>query len=130
MKQLTDTELLTKTTTLLTNLATIVMPPECLKDFDVTGIIDAKEKWVIELREKEDRVPTALTGKEVVNDGFCTPVDVLTHAFSLKRIYLRFYRRRWKERGSTQHYSNTYDLHLPGMRTTKALGDFLKEFAR
>jgi len=51
----------------------------------------------------------------------------LTHAFSLKKIYLRLYRRLWKEKGTTKGYFNTYDLYIPGMKTTKEFRDFLKE---
>ena len=37
-------------------------------------------------------------------------------------------RRRWKEKGdSQQSYSNTYELHVEGMKTTKEFGAFLKE---
>jgi len=112
---------------LLRSMASILMPVEYLKDFDVKGVEDRPSEWVITLHEKEDRIPKELSGKEVVLDGYCNPVSIMTHAFSLKKIFLEIYRRRWKEPGSDRHYSNTYDLHLPGMKTTKAFGDFLKE---
>ena len=44
-----------------------------------------------------------------------------------EKIYLRLIRRRWKEKGTTKHYSNEYNLHIPGMKTTKEFRDFLKE---
>ena len=31
------------------------------------------------------------------------------------------------EKGTTKHYSNEYDLHIPGMKTTREFRDFLKE---
>ena len=109
------------------SMASILVPEEFLKDFEVTSVEDKPAEWVITLREKEDRVPKELTGKPVVLDGYCNPVSILTHAFSLKKIYLQMYRRRWKEPGGDEHYSNPYDLHLPGMRTSKEFGAFLKE---
>ena len=112
---------------LFCSLAGILVPEEYLKDFEVTSVDDKPAEWVITLREKEDRGPEELTGKMVVLDGYCNPVSILTHAFSLKKIYLQIYRRRWKEPGADRHYSNTYDLHLPGMRTSKEFGAFLKE---
>lgn len=60
-------------------------------------------------------------------DGYNNEIDILTHAFSLKKIYLRLTRRRWKEKGTTNHYSNEYNLNIPGMKTTKEFRDFLKE---
>jgi hypothetical protein len=103
------------------------IPEEYLKDFEPNSIEEKPGEWLIELVEKPDRVPAALRGKEVCLDGYCNEVDILTHAFSLKKIYLRLVRRRWKEKGGSKHYSNEYDLHIPGMKTTREFRDFLKE---
>ena len=115
---------------LLGSLATILIPKEYLEDFEVSNVEDKPSEWVITLVEKEDRVPKMLSGKASVLDGYCNPVSILTHAFSLKKIYLQLCRRRWKEPGGDRHYSNEYDLHLPGMKTTKEFGAFLKEISR
>jgi hypothetical protein len=105
----------------------ILIPEEYLKDFEPNSVENKPSEWVIELIEKEDRIPPALAGKEAVLDGYNNEIDILTHAFSLKKIYLRLIRRRWKEKGTTKHYSNEYDLHIPGMKTTREFRDFLKE---
>lgn len=105
----------------------IFVPQEYLNDFEVNHIEEQPDEWLIELVEKEDRVPKELDGKEAVLDGYCNSIDILTHAFSLKKIYLRLVRRRWKEKGGTKGYSNEYDLHIPGMKVTREFGDFLKE---
>ena len=105
----------------------IFVPEEYLVDFEVNHIENKPQEWVIELVVKEERVPKALAGTEVVLDGYNNEIDILTHAFSLKKIYLRLIRRRWKEKGTSKHYSNEYNLHIPGMKTTKEFRDFLKE---
>jgi hypothetical protein len=105
----------------------IFVPEEYLLDFEVNHIENKPQEWVIELVEKEERIPKALAGKEAVLDGYNNEIDILTHAFSLKKIYLRLIRRRWKEKGGTKHYSNEYDLNIPGMKTTPEFRDFLKE---
>ena len=105
----------------------ILIPEEYLQDFEPNCVENKPTEWVIELIEKEDRIPQALAGKEAVLDGYNNEIDILTHAFSLKKIYLRLIRRRWKEKGTTKHYSNEYNLHIPGMKTTKEFRDFLKE---
>lgn len=105
----------------------ILIPEEYLKDFEPNCVENKPTEWVIELVEKADRIPAALEGKDVVFDGYNNEIDILTHAFSLKKIYLRLIRRRWKEKGGTQGYSNEYDLHIPGMKTTREFRDFLKE---
>ncbi len=80
------------------------VPVEYLQDFDPNHVEELPDEWIIELVEKEDRIPKELKGKEVVFDGYCNSIDILTHAFSLKKIYLRLIRRRWKEKGSTKSY--------------------------
>ena len=105
----------------------ILIPEEYLKDFEPNSVENKPSEWVIELVEKADRIPAALIGKEAVLDGYNNEIDILTHAFSLKKIYLRLIRRRWKEKGTSKHYSNEYDLHIPGMKTTREFRDFLKE---
>jgi len=112
---------------LFSAMASILIPAAYLNDFDVTGIEERPSEWVIDLTEKEDRIPHALSAKSVVLDGYCNPISLMTQAFSLKKIYLQLHRRRWKEVGSNKHYSNDYDLHLAGMKTTKEFSDFLKE---
>ena len=104
----------------------ILIPEEYLKDFEPNSVENKPTEWVIELIEKEERIPQALAGKEAVLDGYNNEIDILTHAFSLKKIYLRLIRRRWKEKGTTIHYSNEYNLHIPGMKTTREFRDFLK----
>lgn len=64
----------------------ILIPEEYLLDFEVNYIENKPQEWIIELVEKEDRIPEVLKGKEVVLDGYCNEVDILTHAFSLKKI--------------------------------------------
>ncbi len=112
---------------LFSSITSILVPEEYLNNFEVSEVENKPSEWVITLREKEDRIPQELSSKAAVLDGYCNPVSILTHAFSLKKIYLNIYRRRWKEPGSDTHYSNTYDLHLPGMKTSKEFGAFLKE---
>lgn len=115
-----------KQTSLMDNLSRILIPSEYLDDFEINYVEERKDEWTIELIEKETRVPAVLHGKQTVLDGYCNVVEILTHAFSLKRITLKIYRRRWKEPGSETHYSNTYNLHPDGMKTTKEFATFLK----
>jgi len=105
----------------------ILIPEEYLADFEVNHIENKPQEWVIELVEKEEKIPKELQGKEVVLDGYCNEIDILTHAFSLKKIYLRLIRRRWKQKGGIKGYVNEYNLHIPGMKTTREFRDFLKE---
>lgn len=105
----------------------ILIPPEYLQDFLVSKVEDKPDSWQITLVEKEENLPAELKGQECVLDGYCNPIDILSHAFSMKKIYLRLYRRRWKIKGDTKHFSNDYDLHPKGMKTTRLFRDFFKD---
>jgi len=64
---------------------------------------------------------------DVVFDGYTNPIEMLSHSFVCKSIYLRLYRRRYKRAGTDNHYSNEYDLSLKGVKMVPELGFFLKD---
>ena len=105
------------------------VPSNILADFEVWDIYGKQGNWIIELREKEEKIPNELLSKtrEIVLDGFCNPVDMLSFGFSLGPVYLRIYRRRWKKSNEDAHFTNEYDLHLKGYKLVPELGIFLKE---
>lgn len=109
-------------------LSKILVPENILKDFEITDTYEHKNSWDIELHEKEDRLPNQLQQEtDVVLDGYCNPVEMLSYCFSLKPVYLKLYRRRWKKSNTDQHYSNDYDFTLKGVKIVPELGFFLKE---
>ncbi len=113
---------------LLEGIIELIAPGEIGKNFEVTSIIEKKDTITIIFKEKTDLVPKELEGKEVVLDGFLNPVALQTFPLKDKMVYLSLKRRRWKELGTTgKSYSNTYDLHRQGMKTTNEFGNFLKE---
>jgi hypothetical protein len=110
------------------NMSKILVPEFILKNFEISDIKEEKEYWMIELQENEHLLPASLQNEsDVVLDGFCHAIDLLSHSFSLKPVYLRVYRRRWKKSGSDQHFSNQYDLTIKGIKMVPELGIFLKE---
>jgi hypothetical protein len=77
------------------------------------------------MREKEHRIPFELSSyNDVVFDGYCTPIEMLSHSFVCKPIYLKLYRRRYKHSCCDEHYSNEYDLRLKGVKMVPELGLF------
>lgn len=102
------------------------VPETILENFEVFNIYKRHENWVIELREKEAKIPTNLSG-DVVLDGFCNPIEVMSFGFSLGPVYLKIYRRRWKQSNEDKHFSNEYDFTLKGFKMVPELGIFLKE---
>jgi hypothetical protein len=79
-----------------------------------------------ELHEKESLVPVGLSGKESVLDGFCNPVSILGHSFSLKKVFLIMKRRRWKEAGTDKHLTNNYEFEPHSAKMTNEMAAFLK----
>ena len=113
---------------LFDTVSRMLVPEYILENFDIYGANEYPDRWVIDLREKEERIPFELKKFEhVVCDGYCNPLEMLSHSFVCKPIYLKVYRRRYKISGQDKHYSNTYDLSLKGVRMVPELGLFLKE---
>lgn len=107
-----------------------LLPKEWLAFFDVTEIRELKNEWQIDLLEKESLIPKALSGKEVVLNGYMNPVEMTDFPLRGKQTYLKFFRRRWKERGADESYNNDYEFHPEGMKATKEFGVFLKGLNR
>jgi hypothetical protein len=112
---------------LFSTVSTMLVPEHILQYFDIWDAHEYKERWVIEMREKEGFIPKELSGYEdVVFDGYNNPIEALSHSFVCKPIYLRLYRRRYKRSNSDAHFSNEYDVTLKGVRMVPELGIFLK----
>ena len=113
---------------LFSTAMSMLVPGQILENFEMWDATESKERWIIEMREKEGRIPEELLGYvDVVFDGYCNPIETLNHSFVCKPIYLRLYRRRYKRAGTDNHYSNKYDVTLKGVKMVPELGIFLKE---
>lgn len=105
----------------------MMVPKDLLQYFDIFEIKELGNEWHIILHEKRELIPEVLAGKEdVVLDGFCNPLHVLSHGFSTKPVYLVMKRRRWKQSGQDKHYSNEYKLTDDPSKLTPDMAGFLK----
>lgn len=108
-------------------LARMMVPTDFLEYFEVYEIRELSNEWQVVLHEKEALIPDKLKGDaNVVLDGFCNPMTLLSHCFSIKPIYLVMKRRRWKQAGSDVHYSNEYTLTKDTAKLTPDMAGFLK----
>jgi hypothetical protein len=113
---------------LFSTAMTMLVPGHILEHFEMWDAQESRDRWVIEMHEKEGRIPTELAEyDDVVLDGYCNPIEILSHSFVCKPIYLRLYRRRYKQANTDRHYSNEYDVTLRGVKMVPELGIFLKE---
>jgi hypothetical protein len=98
---------------LFSSMSIMLIPEFILKDFEVSDIKKFKNDWVIELEEKQDRIPEELRPyQDMIFDGFSHPIDILRHSFSLKPVYLRVFRRRWKRSNTDKHHKITVSPQL------------------
>lgn len=108
-------------------ISRLIVPAEMLKCFEVAEVKESTKQLEIILEEKKELVPDALKGEYVVLDGFCNPLSLLTFPLKGTPTYMTLKRRRWKIKGSDEHYSNTYQYNHPGIKATKEFAAFLKE---
>jgi hypothetical protein len=110
------------------DLLSLIVPKEITENFELIEIIEKDHMITLSFEELPNRVPTALEGKIAVLDGYLNQIELQTFPLKDKTVYLAIRRRRWKEQGTiSPSYSNPYELHLAGMKTTKEFGAFLKE---
>jgi hypothetical protein len=109
-------------------ISSILVPDHVLEHFEIWDAFEDKDRWVIEMRERAGIIPSALLCYEdVVFDGYCNPLETLSHSFVCKPVYLRLYRRRYKRSKEKEHFSNSYQVTLKGVKMVPELGIFLKE---
>ena len=108
-------------------LSRMMVPRDFLEYFEINEVKELSSEWQIILHEKEHLIPDGLKGKpKVVLDGFCNPLQLLSHCFTLKPVYLVMKRRRWKQAGTDTHYSNEYTLTKDPSKLTPDMAGFLK----
>lgn len=114
---------------LLESFKGMLVPQSYLSNFEIYEVRNLPNCWEVEIREKETLIPQELLeiSKEIVLDGYCNPISVLSQCFSLKKVYLVVYRRRWKEKGGVKHFSNHYDLTADSAKITKEMAFFFED---
>lgn len=111
----------------LFELSRMMVPRDLLGFFDIAEVRELNQEWQIVLWEKEEHIPEELKNQpDVVLDGFCNPITILSHGFSTKPVYLVMKRRRWKRSGTDEHYSNQYVITEDSARLTPDMAGFLK----
>jgi hypothetical protein len=104
-----------------------ILPEDIYLHFEMTFLSEQSDCYEMKLEELPDLVPSDLSDTPcVVLDGFCNPLKLLHFSIKDKPLYLHLYRRRWKPSGSNTHFSNSYDLHPDGVKTTHEFAAFLK----
>ena len=112
---------------ILYNMSRMMVPKDILEYFEVADINELHSEWRVVLHEKVTLIPGPLEGvSEVVLDGYCNPLQMMSHCFSLKPIYLVIKRRRWKRAGTDEHFSNEYDIQKTSAKLTAEMAGFFK----
>jgi hypothetical protein len=100
------------------------LPEEYRDNFYVEDFLKIKEGYKLLVFEKTEKIPKELEGKETVLNGFLNPITLIDHPVKAELMHLEIHRRRWKESGTTEGFSNSYDLNPKGCKLTKGFGDF------
>lgn len=110
------------------SLLSVLFSEKIASNFVVKKVQEYPEHIEIQFEELKELLPKTLSGLgEIVLDGFCNPLELQSFPMKGKAVYLKLYRRRWKEKGGKKHYSNSYDLNKKGVKATSEFSSFLKE---
>lgn len=114
-------------------LIALIVPEEILEHFEYVSYEDNTFNYIIHLVEKKDvmHIPKEIlrSGKAVL-DGYMNPLELQTFPLKGKEVFLKLKRRRWKIKGTTKGYSNTYIFNEKGIKATREFGSFLKDIGR
>jgi len=114
-------------TVLLKEFLSMFISPLICDHFEIKEIKQSVDRIDLRLEELPELVPVTLSGTDAVLDGFCNELELQTTSVHDRALFLHIFRRRWKEKGCDKHYSNSYDLHPPGVKATHEFAAFLKE---
>jgi hypothetical protein len=115
---------------LIKNLLAGIVPKEWTEIFELEEIKEREKEFNLVLIEKADLVPEEIQGKDWVLNGYCSPLEIMSFPLKGKATYVTIKKRKWKIRGESISYRNSYDLHLKGVKATKEFAIFLKELDR
>jgi len=115
---------------LLKQLLSGIVPKEWTEIFEIESFKESEKEFNIVLVEKEDLVPEDIKEEDWVLNGYCRTLELMGFPLKGKPTYIKIKKRRWKIRGQSKSYTNTYDLYLDGVKATKEFALFLKEFDR
>lgn len=112
-----------------------ILTKEWLESFEIGGIVEKESggdreenELVVELREKKSQIPPEIPRSvNFESKGFCDPLELVDHPIGGHPTYIRFYRRRWRDKETKKEYHNHYDLRFPGTKLTHRFANFLKE---
>ena len=67
--------------TIFSSVSRMLVPEHVLEHFDIWDAQEHKNRWVIEMREKEGFIPDILSGfSDIVFDDYCNPLEAMTSA--------------------------------------------------
>ena len=113
--------------------ASLLVPAYILEHFDFEGYKKESNVIKVYLVEKDDvaHIPKQIIRQgKVVLDGYMNPLELQHFPALGTEVFLYLKRRRWKLKGQTKGYHNTYNFHHKGTKVTREFGSFLKEIGR
>jgi hypothetical protein len=116
---------------LLIGLTRMLIPDRVSLNFYVSAIYEYPFYWCIELRERATKIPQVLRKyDDIVFAGYCNPIEILSYSYSLKPVYLKLYRQRFKRSGVKQTFSNIYDFSSGGKLLPETKNFFVNKLGK
>jgi len=112
-----------------------ILTKEWLEKFEITKVREIERgkpeefenELIVELREKKECKPKDVPKEtELESKGFYDPLELIDFPLGGIATYIKFYKRRWRDKKSKKEYQNSYDLRYPKTKLTKRFAIFLK----
>ena len=110
-----------------TSFIRLIAPEDIIQSFELVEFKEKSNCFELYFEEKKELIPSILYGQDVILDGFCNPLSLLSFPIKAMSTYLIIKRRRWKIKGNNKHYSNEYNFNHTGVKATKEFAAFLKD---
>ena len=112
---------------LVQSLLGFVAPEIVMDNFELVSFQENTGYFVLEFEEHKHLVPDELSGRSFKLNGFENKLELHTFPQKGKSCYLHIRRRKWCDNETGKSFSNEYNLHKKGMKSTDELGIFLKK---
>ncbi len=111
-------------------LEEMLVEKKWLENFEIEKLIEKGKEWGVVLKEKSGNIPKEAIGRDIIQKGYVNEVEVLHGSLRTMPLYIKFKRRRWRDKETGKDYINQYEFHPEGSKVSHEFAAYLKKITR